>query len=655
MSGMIIKAVGDWSLDVSVPFGGPSRKDAHGEWFDAQTDFAEQYHGLPPLVYYHGFNEQSQKMQKPEYLGRSTGRTVKADGLWYRVELDPSKPRSAKMMKAAHDGKAVASPGTAEHLIRREDSGHLTHWPIVELSIFDTYDGQRQAIPYAVAIPAMKAIYTEAGIPLPDDIDGHEDQPATGEQQRADMVSGQPTQPVTKSMEDRSMNEEDRINAAVKAAMDARDAETKATQERESAIEAEVQKRVAAATKSTPTRPPFDAPASDTPEQTLETAAIKMFSTQRYGTLAAGCDQISKELYGQDYDQAAFYKHRALRQYIRTGANDPAYTKMLLLHPKQIIGAYSDGQTVGEIKATMQEAVGELGGFLVPEDYRLELIERLPGMTVIRPGANIQSTQSNLWERPRVTGGDDRYIGNVRVTWVDESPTAGASATNATLGKVSIPIHTVMGQVTLTRSQVEDGSMTVDELIREFDTAFAIDEDAQFLTGSGVGRPQGILNGTAASGAPFDTDVQTANSLGASTLTNDGIIAVPYKLAAQYRQNGAVWMMGKAAVGTIRAFKGTDTYFWADVANQMAGPQAQRLLGYGLEESEAMPAIAANKYPIIFGDRKGYTIVDRIGLSIERYLDSATAATDTIVIYGRRRLGGKVTDGRRFVVQKVSA
>jgi HK97 family phage major capsid protein len=68
-----------------------------------------------------------------------------------------------------------------------------------------------------------------------------------------------------------------------------------------------------------------------------------------------------------------------------------------------------------------------------------------------------------------------------------------------------------------------------------------------------------------------------------------------------------------------------------------------------------MPTIGAGTYPLIFGDLKGYTIVDRVGMSIERYLDSATARQDMVAYLMRRRVGGKVMEPWRFAVQKVAA
>jgi hypothetical protein len=248
MESLAIKVAGEWALDVLVPFGSPARKDSHGEWFDMQTDFAADYYPLPPAVYHHGYAENKRPDRKPEYLGKTVSRTVKAsEGIWHRVELEPSKPRAAKIMRAAREGKAAASPGSIEHLIRRAPNGHLEHWPIVELSIFDTYDGQRPANPYAVAIPAVKAIYDEAGLALPDDIDRAPDHGAEGsDEQRATPDSGHPDQSL-KTMEGHTMDvNQETIQAAVKAALDAERAALAAAKKQEEDIAAEVEKRTAA-------------------------------------------------------------------------------------------------------------------------------------------------------------------------------------------------------------------------------------------------------------------------------------------------------------------------------------------------------------------------------------------------------------------------
>jgi HK97 family phage major capsid protein len=66
-----------------------------------------------------------------------------------------------------------------------------------------------------------------------------------------------------------------------------------------------------------------------------------------------------------------------------------------------------------------------------------------------------------------------------------------------------------------------------------------------------------------------------------------------------------------------------------------------------------MPDIADGSFPMVFGDLAGYQIVDRIGMTVERYLDSATARQNMVMYVMRRRLGGQVVEPWRFAVMEI--
>jgi len=174
-----VKAVGDWELDVlGLPYGGPyNGKDEDGEHFDARTETHDDKWPLPPVVYAHGRGQ-----YKPAYIGRTVKRWRDAAGEWFRVVLDKGHEFAERVMLAAREGRAAASSGTAAHLMRKDADGHIREWPVLELSIFDVTDAQKPANPFAVVRPvaALKAIYEDAGIPLPDGIDAQEAEPEAG-------------------------------------------------------------------------------------------------------------------------------------------------------------------------------------------------------------------------------------------------------------------------------------------------------------------------------------------------------------------------------------------------------------------------------------------------------------------------------------------
>lgn len=402
-----------------------------------------------------------------------------------------------------------------------------------------------------------------------------------------------------------------------------------------------------------PVRPPFapsgDEGNDDKPKET--NASIKTWYVKKYGDLPKANQQVADELYG-NFIEKSYAKHADFRRFLRTGYGDPALSKVVLLSPEQIVDAVAAGFSVAELKATQVESADTLGGYIVPEDFRSNIIQRLPGLTVMRGLATVLTTSSDRLVLPKATGGDSRYIGAVRVTWVDESPTAGTAATNATFGQINIPVHTQMAETAVSRPMLEDPAVPIDSHLAElFANASAINEDQQFLTGDGVGKPQGILKDNT-TGGPFDADVQTQSS--ATTWTGDGVVGAPYKLDAQYRANGK-WVMNKTSVGVVRGLKDSQNrYLWSDNVQNLASGQPQQLAGYSVFESEALPSAGTNNYVGVFGDPKGYTVVDRIGMSVERYLDSQTARANQAIFIMRRRLGGQVTEGWRFVVYKTT-
>jgi len=228
-----VKAVGDWELDVlGCPYGGPEGgKDSQGEYFDAATKFHEDKFGLPPAVYYHGFAPDGKPSGDPVFIGKTTSREARTDGIWYRVILDKTNAFAKRVWEAAMNGVARASSGAVSHLVRTDSDGHIRHWPVAELSIFEATEGRRPANAYAVALPAMKAIYQAAGLVLPPeaDITVHPQADAKGTQVMGAATAERSKDKSTKAQGAKAMNEE--IEAAVAKAMADRDARIKAEAE----------------------------------------------------------------------------------------------------------------------------------------------------------------------------------------------------------------------------------------------------------------------------------------------------------------------------------------------------------------------------------------------------------------------------------------
>ena len=397
------------------------------------------------------------------------------------------------------------------------------------------------------------------------------------------------------------------------------------------------------------------------------TAPAKAPYVMRFGGTEAtpAIKAVIGDLYGSEltYQERKNAQIDAFVKYIRSGDSrltakesdliTPNY-KNILLRPEVIEYELRTGKSVAEIKATLVEGSLDLGGYLVPEDYRTQIIKRLEGKTVVRSRARVITTTRDAVEWPKLEGGNTRYTSAVRVTWVDETPSnASAAETNPTFGMLRIPVHTVMARTDLSRNLLEDSAFNMLETLSGlFAEAMRIDEDEQFLVGTGGGKPYGILGDR--SGAEYVpvTGVAVENSGNASAVTADGIVNLVYAIASQYR-DGAVFAMARTSQRDVRKLKdGNGRYLWQD-SIQMGQPAT--LLGYPVLESEALPSISANQHPIVFGNFGGYIIADRVGMSIERVTDSTLVGTNKVAIFARRRLGGETAEPWGLAAQKISA
>lgn len=305
-------------------------------------------------------------------------------------------------------------------------------------------------------------------------------------------------------------------------------------------------------------------------------------------------------------------------------------------------------------RKTLTEGVDNAGGFLVPEDYQVELIKKMATMATIRNRARVATTGRDLAKWPKINyTTNDKYTSGVRLTWTGESPATSTvhRVTDPQFGLYSIPVHTAMASFPMSNDLIEDSAFDIlgisSDLLAE---AFTLDENDAFINGSGVGRPMGLLTQVDGDGP---ASVVSGNG---STLTADGIIDLIYALPAQYEAN-AVTIMSKATEKVIRKLKDSQNNYlwpvWPQVGNFGVSPR--ELLGYPVFRDEFMPAIAANAYPIIHGDLRGYLVLDRVGLSIQRLTDSAYAELNLTGLLARKRVGGQTIEPWRLKAQKVAA
>ena len=265
-------------------------------------------------------------------------------------------------------------------------------------------------------------------------------------------------------------------------------------------------------------------------------------------------------------------------------------------------------------------AINPNGGYLVKHDISYEIQKRVYDFSDMRSVAKIVNTNGTdhtftYSDVPGTTGG---YTGE-GVTF--------AITSNPKLGTHTIPIHKIYALPQTTTESISDSHINVQEfLIDEASTEIIAAENRNFLSGDGVLKPRGFLtyepwtvNTTvdlSTQGIYESKKLETITMGQAGSITIDDLIAPMVALRKDYRP-GAIWIMNRFTWGIIQKISTTTQYPLISDTFLRNGVQQEVLLGKPVAIMDDMPNLATGEIPIAYGNfKKGYTIVDRSGMSL---------------------------------------
>lgn len=264
--------------------------------------------------------------------------------------------------------------------------------------------------------------------------------------------------------------------------------------------------------------------------------------------------------------------------------------------------------------------IGPDGGFLVPSETENFITKNITEISQMRQIARVRTTSSKSMLVPTraslVSGG-----------WVGE----GGTATNSesTYGEIEIFARKLMVYSIVTNEMLQDAAFNMEsEVLSDVGEDFGQLEGLAFISGSGANQPNGFIN---------NSDIAVSNTGVADNITADSIIDITGELKVGYRP---VYTFNRKTLADIRQLKdGNGQYLWA---SGLAAGQPNTLNGHPYVSMIDMPDIGANNKPIAFGDfNRGYTIIDRVGMSVIR--DEFTLATSgKIRFVFMKRVGGDV-------------
>jgi HK97 family phage major capsid protein len=291
-----------------------------------------------------------------------------------------------------------------------------------------------------------------------------------------------------------------------------------------------------------------------------------------------------------------------------------------------------------ELKA-LYESDDTLGGYYAPTEYVADLIKSVTEISPLRSVARVRTTSNRGIEIPKRTG-------QFAATFVNETGTR-SETTGYKTGLMQIDAHELYAMVDISQALLEDSAFDLEsEMSTEFGEQFAKAEGTKFISGTGVGTPQGITD----SGA----GVAAVNSGSGTVLTTNGLLDLMYAIKSDYMTNARFVMNRSSLAAILKLEDGEGQKIFVNGMSYV-GDAPATILGKPYLLAEDMPSVGSGTKPIAYGDfARAYTIVDRVALSIMR--DPYTVATaGSIRYHARRRVGGAVVLAEAIKLQNISS
>lgn len=352
---------------------------------------------------------------------------------------------------------------------------------------------------------------------------------------------------------------------------------------------------------------------------------------------------------------------------IGTRKGDPGVSQEQKAHFdafKRWCSAPHDADIAAELKSierkTVSTTTSAAGGYAVPEVISSVLDEKIQDISPLRQVVDVITVETPDYKELVDVNGES-------YEWVGEGDTR-SQQTEPVLAEAAPTFGTVNAYYWANEEAVDDMFIGVQNwLTRAAARAFSRAEGLAFVSGNGTKRPTGILNTTPTSAGDEDSPARAFGTLqylptGAAgafvDLSTSSPVAYPdnvlvdtvHALKSGY-WTGAVWLMNRATMGTVRKFRDADgRMLWQD---SMAAGMPPTLLGFPVIEFPDMPAIAANSHSIAFGNfREAYIFAERHGTRVT--IDEVTKP-GAIKWNIRRRVGGILRNDDAAKVIKFAA
>jgi HK97 family phage major capsid protein len=270
--------------------------------------------------------------------------------------------------------------------------------------------------------------------------------------------------------------------------------------------------------------------------------------------------------------------------------------------------AFKDEEPRGR-KTTMVEGTGAFGGFLVPAEFRAELMSEAAENSIVRSRATIipmrrRQIDIPVLDQTSTTACEPHWFGGMQFHWTEEG--GHKEQSDPKFRQISLVAHKLIGYTRASDELLDDSAISLEAFLGgPLGMAGGISwmEDFAFLTGSGAGQPQGVIGAGA-------TIIVPAAGL---TVTFPDLADM---MQAFLPTGRGVWVISQSLMSDLIQLNGpagNPSYIWQ--ANARDGIPGS-ILGFPVIWTEKLP-VAGVQGSILLADFRYYLVGDRQATTVE--------------------------------------
>lgn len=269
---------------------------------------------------------------------------------------------------------------------------------------------------------------------------------------------------------------------------------------------------------------------------------------------------------------------------------------------------------VRSITNSFGSEVPDAGGFLVPEEFRGDLLQIALENSVVRPRATVIPMSTLRTYIPSVddTSHVSSVFGGIIAYWTEEA--AALTESQASFGRVALDAKKLTIYCEVPNELLADAQALNGWMSSQLPKALAWNEDLAFFTGTGTGEPQGFIS------CPASVQVAKQTNQAAATIVWENLVNMYARMLPQALPN-AVWVASidtfpQLATMALSVGTGGGPVWMGNYTNPGTNTPPVSILGRPVYFTEKAPKLGSTG-DISFVDLSYYLIGDRQAMQMD--------------------------------------